>query len=414
MSLNFQEFSPDLKGYLMDLPKLSRMERFAVLTRQRRELGWKSVAFLYGVERLEKQDWQIPWEELEAMNAGPTEPAQRTADGEVMGERSGIEGGEGAGNPEEWSEEELQAAQANRMAEVQRQQAAALKRALELNHAEGNRDSRGPKVNPIPVGADLSEFHYEPDYVLDNEGRVRHVISVEHQLERRLMEKFGIPHMPLLLHQQIAFHKQQLAKLEKADQSPRCEHIFPDGTTCRSPRMKTGRLCYAHDRMMQVRPQKLKLLPAEDANAVMMNLMEIGRALVDDEITERKAGLLMYQQQLALIALKGVTFKKTDPAEMVRELPRAERLDQQRAVTRKPERVLEAEEGRLSANRSEDGPSDATAPAVVGQKRPPQNVTLDADYAEAQAGSPGMNAVSRLDLGMTGEGTGLRRSPESP
>jgi hypothetical protein len=79
--------------------------------------------------------------------------------------------------------------------------------------------------------------------------------------------------------------------------------------------------------MKSVRTKKLDLLPTEDANSIMLNLGDIARALIHDEISEKKAGLLMYNQQLGLIALSRVTFKETDGTAMVRELP-AEALPQ--------------------------------------------------------------------------------------
>src|SRR5689334_20410189 len=64
MSLNMNEISPELKAQLMDLKNLSPMQRFAVVTRPRQELKWRTVAVVYGMEKLEAQKWIIPDEEL--------------------------------------------------------------------------------------------------------------------------------------------------------------------------------------------------------------------------------------------------------------------------------------------------------------------------------------------------------------
>jgi hypothetical protein len=169
--------------------------------------------------------------------------------------------------------------------------------------------------------------HVTDDYVLAEDGSLVHPRQMEWQVEARIKKQLGMPNNLYDEGAIIAWHKRQLALLEKADAAPRCEHVFMDGTTCQSPRMKKHKYCYAHARMLEVRPKKLKLLPAEDENSIMWNIMEIQRALIDDEITEKKAGLLLYGQQLQLIAVRGVTFKQTDGDEMVRVMPRSGHRD---------------------------------------------------------------------------------------
>jgi hypothetical protein len=152
--------------------------------------------------------------------------------------------------------------------------------------------------------------------------------QLQHALERELRDRMGVPESWETDQKKILWHKEQLARLEKADAAPRCEHIYSDGTRCQAPKLKTGQWCYAHERMKSVRTKKLSLLPTEDANSIMLNLGDIGRALINDEISEKKAGLLMYNQQLGLIALSRVTFKETDGRLMVREAPTLPQLPQ--------------------------------------------------------------------------------------
>ncbi|HEU5415116.1 MAG TPA: hypothetical protein VFW31_15225, partial [Candidatus Angelobacter sp.] len=159
------------------------------------------------------------------------------------------------------------------------------------------------------------------DFVLARDGRVMYKTQLQWALERELRDKLGVPESWETDTKKILWHKEQLARLEKADAAPRCEHIYSDGTRCQAPKLKTGHWCYAHERMKSVRPKKLNLLPTEDANSIMLNLGDIARALIQDEISEKKAGLLMYNQQLGLIALSRVTFKETDGRLMVREAP---------------------------------------------------------------------------------------------
>jgi hypothetical protein len=113
--------------------------------------------------------------------------------------------------------------------------------------------------------------------------------------------------------------------LERVDTAPRCEKVREDGTVCGCPQMKGYRYCYAHERMLGMRSGRLELPPLEDANAVQMAIMRVQKALIDDEISEKKAGLLLYSLQMASSNLKYTTFtdsKKEVVTEMV-EAPMA-------------------------------------------------------------------------------------------
>jgi hypothetical protein len=105
-----------------------------------------------------------------------------------------------------------------------------------------------------------------------------------------------------------------------ADRAPRCEKVREDGTVCGSPQMKGYRYCYAHERMLQTQSQKLELPALEDANAVQMAIMRVQKALIDDEISEKKAGLLLYSLQMASSNLKHTTFTSKDKKDVVTEM----------------------------------------------------------------------------------------------
>jgi hypothetical protein len=113
--------------------------------------------------------------------------------------------------------------------------------------------------------------------------------------------------------------------LERAAGAPRCEKVREDGTVCGSPQMKGYRYCYAHERMLQTRSLKLELPALEDANAVQMAIMRVQKALIDDEISEKKAGLLLYSLQMASSNLKHTTFtdSKKEVVTEMRESPTA-------------------------------------------------------------------------------------------
>jgi hypothetical protein len=108
--------------------------------------------------------------------------------------------------------------------------------------------------------------------------------------------------------------------LERAAGAPRCEKVREDGTVCGSPQMKGYRYCYAHERMLAVRSSRLELPALEDANAVQMAIMRVQKALIDDEISEKKAGLLLYSLQMASSNLKHTTFTDSKK-EVVTEMP---------------------------------------------------------------------------------------------
>jgi hypothetical protein len=107
--------------------------------------------------------------------------------------------------------------------------------------------------------------------------------------------------------------------LEKANKAPRCLAIKADGTKCGGPKMKNHIYCYPHWQMMDTRAKTFYLPPMEDANAIQMAIMRVQRALIDDEISEKKAGLLLYSLQLAATNVERTTFGEAADEDMVTE-----------------------------------------------------------------------------------------------
>lgn len=142
-------------------------------------------------------------------------------------------------------------------------------------------------------------------------------------LKWAVRRQMGLPEEWASREKWVDYHRRQLALLEKANAAPRCQHIYADGTRCRGPKLRDGEKCYAHDRMDAVRPERLRLPALEDANSVVLAVMEIQRALLDGLISEKTAGLLLYSVQIGACAVQHVTFRETEPEEMVRS---AERL----------------------------------------------------------------------------------------
>jgi hypothetical protein len=141
-------------------------------------------------------------------------------------------------------------------------------------------------------------------------------------LKWAVRRQMGLPEEWAKREEWVDYHRRQLALLEKANAAPRCQHIYADGTRCRGPKLRDGEKCYAHDRMDAVRPERLRLPALEDANSVVLAVMEIQRALLDGLISEKTAGLLLYSVQIGAWAVQHVTFKEVEPEEMVRSTER--------------------------------------------------------------------------------------------
>jgi len=108
--------------------------------------------------------------------------------------------------------------------------------------------------------------------------------------------------------------------LERADEAPRCAAIKGDGTLCGSPKMNDHIYCFAHRQMMKARAKSLWLPPLEDANAIQMAVMIVQRALIDGEISEKTAGLLLYSIQIAATNVHKTTFGQARDEDMVTEM----------------------------------------------------------------------------------------------
>jgi hypothetical protein len=119
------------------------------------------------------------------------------------------------------------------------------------------------------------------------------------------------------LEQQIYYNLRQ--NLHRADAAPRCVWIREDGTVCKSPRMKNDIHCYSHYQMRHARAENLLLPALTDANSILMAVMTVQRALIDDEISEKKAGLLLYSIQIAAAQVGKATFGQANE-EMVTEI----------------------------------------------------------------------------------------------
>jgi hypothetical protein len=119
-------------------------------------------------------------------------------------------------------------------------------------------------------------------------------------------------------------------RLKMADMVPRCQWVKQGGTSCGSPQMKHHIYCFAHMQMAEARDLMLRLPAPEDANAIQIGLMRIQKAVIEDTISMKKAGLLLYSMQLALTNVGQTTFGQAKDEEMVRNT-----VDEDEAISEK-------------------------------------------------------------------------------
>jgi hypothetical protein len=158
------------------------------------------------------------------------------------------------------------------------------------------------------------------------------------------------------------------ARLQLADQAPRCRWVKQDGTGCGSPQMKKHIYCFAHTQMLEAQALALRLPAMEDANAIQIGLMRIQKALLEDTISTKKAGLMLYSMQLALQNVGQTTFGKVKAGEMVTETVSVEQAVREDVLT--TEGAESAEKSQISPRRHGDTEEEQTLPL------------MDADSAE--------------------------------
>ena len=219
-------------------------------------------------------------------------------------------------------------------------------------------------------------------------------------VEQEIRKKLGVPAEYEPVREKIEFHRRQLALLlDKANEAPRCAHVFADGRCCAAPRVRKGTLCYAHAQMEARKPQTVNLPPLEDANAVMIWIMEVSRGLLDGKISERTAGLMFYGLQLAMITARHTTFKETNPLEMVRTAPK-HRRDRRRPIE------LTAKDAKIA--KEENGPgsvSSATKTKTITAEVAESAEEIEADGAEklqVEGGNPGVESAKSIFFGVDG------------
>jgi hypothetical protein len=210
-------------------------------------------------------------------------------------------------------------------------------------------------------------------------------------------------------------------RLKLADMAPRCRWVRQDGTSCRSPQMKQHIYCFAHRQMAEARTLMLMLPAPEDANAIQVGLMRIQKALIEDTISTKKAGLLLYSMQLALTNVGQTTFGQAKDEEMVTETVDEEEAFSQTQGTFTTEGTEDTEEEKGLPRNQNLFTTEDTEDAEKNQGLPLMN-TDDTDFGEAGgedgAGDvefvpvPGGYGFERVRLRIEPELGGQRRPPQ--
>jgi hypothetical protein len=191
-------------------------------------------------------------------------------------------------------------------------------------------------VNGKPLTTNNHEDHQRQEFeqqeqVNDRAQALAHKLAQTYEELTRLLERN--PAMKRQITEGEAREDKVYQKLKQrlklADMAPRCQWVRQDGTSCRSPQMKQHIYCFAHMQMAEARTLMLMLPAAEDANAIQIGLMQIQKALIEDRISMKKAGLLLYSMQLALTNVGQTTFGQAKDEEMVRET-----VDEEEAFSR--------------------------------------------------------------------------------
>jgi hypothetical protein len=137
---------------------------------------------------------------------------------------------------------------------------------------------------------------------------------------------------------------------------PQCRHIKTNGMRCACPAVRGHHFCHwhaelrAHERRhssAEARQQPLQLPPLEDAHSIQLAIMEVTRALLEERISEKRAGLILYALQTATINVKRLDedrseqLIKQDYPEAVDEMQRLKREEARDPEEKRQESLTE-------------------------------------------------------------------------
>jgi hypothetical protein len=143
--------------------------------------------------------------------------------------------------------------------------------------------------------------------------------------------------------------------------------------------MKNDIHCYAHYQMRHARAEKLWLPALTDANAIQLAVMLVQRALIDGEISEKMAGLLLYSIQIAAANVGKTTFGQANE-EMVTEIrPEDDVMAEHKERMEKLKRIEEAKTVPLIKTEEADLRSGDRVIGASGDRKSNTEARLTAD-----------------------------------
>jgi hypothetical protein len=194
--------------------------------------------------------------------------------------------------------------------------------------------------------------------------RVRRLGQDYESLTRLLQENPGVGRgvSDQEAHDEEIFEKLR-RNLQRADLAPRCRWVRQDGTCCGSPHMRKHIYCYAHKQMMEARAISLRLPALEDANAIQIAIMRVQTALIDQTISEKTAGLLLYSLQIAAANIEKTTFGQAEDGELVTEVVNEREALSQEALSRQHSAISKNPEKGSPLMNTDD--TDKKDPALI-------------------------------------------------
>jgi hypothetical protein len=205
-------------------------------------------------------------------------------------------------------------------------------------------------------------------------------------------------------------------RLKMADMAPRCQWVRQDGTACRSPQMKQHIYCFAHKQMAAARELMLMIPVVEDANAIQVGLMRIQKALIEDTISMKKAGLLLYSMQLAMTNVGQTTFGQAKDEEMVRETVDEDEAFREKAVSNQHSAISQGQNQNqqqrpLTTKDTKDTVEEQGLPRINADERGFENPkpifwkpTPDMYRMDTPEGREAYEASLRVKIGASGHG----------
>ena len=129
-----------------------------------------------------------------------------------------------------------------------------------------------------------------------------------------------------------------------AKQAKHCNHVLANGVLCGARPLRDNDFCYWHHKARtnlrartttsDTTSSGIVLPLLEDANGIQMALQQITQAVLDGRLDNRRAGLLLYSLQLAMMNVKNVQTDPTASSESTATSPHSAKKNPAASTTR--------------------------------------------------------------------------------